>query len=111
MTKLSAKTKKISLALTAVSNAVYHYRRPASLDGAVLWAEDSEDGSFKSDNHLAEQVIHATVDYFTKTEYDQKADDIQTALDSIQTGAWRLNSISYEDDTGLIHFEWEVWTV
>lgn len=108
MLKLSDKLGKIQTALTAISTNVYHYKRPASIDGAIIWQEDSEDSSFHAGNHCVEQQIHGTIDYFTKTEFDSTCDDIQSALDACMCG-WRLNSVQYEDDTGLIHYEWEFW--
>ena len=109
MRTLNQKLKRIAGALTAVSKNVYHYRRPADLTGAVIWQEDAEDGSFHAGNHLAEQTIHGTVDYFTKTEFDKTVDDIQASLEQFGGIAWALASVQYEDDTKLIHYEWYFW--
>lgn len=109
MMSLTEKLKYISLALTAVNKNVFHYRRPSNFDGAIIWQEDSEDGSVHFDNHLAEQVIHGTIDYFTKKEFDSVIDDIQTVLDRSSHIGFDLNSIQYEDETGLIHYEWNFW--
>lgn len=109
MTALSMKLKIVRDALTAVSQNVSHYRRPPNLEGWIIWQEDSESGSFKAGNHLAEQQIHGTIDYFTKTEYDQTADDVQTVLDAVSRIGWQLSSVQYEDETGLIHYEWDFW--
>lgn len=109
MMQLSQKLKLVRNALTAVSTKVSHYKRPPNVDGWIIWQEDSESGSFKAGNHLAEQQIHGTVDYYTKTEYDQTCDDIQTALDASSRIGWMLSSVQYEDETGLIHYEWDFW--
>ena len=45
------------------------------------------------------------VDYFTQTEYDPNIDKVQQALNSVCSN-WILNSVQYEDDTKLIHYEW-----
>lgn len=109
MKQLSQMLKYVRDTLTAVSSNVYHYRRPANLAKAIIWQEDAEDGSFHTNNHLAEQQIHGTIDYWTPDEYDQTADDIQAALESRSRIGWRLSSVQYEDETGLIHHEWDFW--
>ena len=88
---------------------VYHYLRPVNVQkDYIVWAEDSEDESFEANNAKQEQQIHCTVDYFTQTEFDPAVDSIQEALNGDGIG-FRLNSVQYEDDTKLIHYEWEVW--
>lgn len=87
----------------------YHYRRSKTpTERYIVWSEDGEDNSAAFDNRKAEQQIHGTVDYFTKMEFDPVVDSIQTALDGHYIG-FRLNSVQYEDDTTLIHYEWEFW--
>lgn len=88
--------------------AVTHYRK-ATTYPYVVWSEDSEDGSFHSDNHKQEQAIRGYVDYFTRQEFDQTVDDIQEILNS-QPVAWSLESVDYEDNTGLIHYRW-TWVI
>lgn len=108
MMSLNDKLSRVKNALTPLSDKVYHYKRPADIAGAILWAEDAEDGSFHAGNHLAEQQIHGTVDYYTKVEFDPMCDSIQGALESSRI-PWDLSSVQYEDETGLIHFEWDFW--
>lgn len=91
---------------SALPGLVYHYRRPSGTFPVVIWQEDFEANSFDSDNCKVEQAMHGTVDYYTKTEYDPNVDVIQTALLGYGC-AWRVNSVQYEDETGLIHYEWE----
>lgn len=108
MQSLSVKLQRVKVALTSISKNVYHYRRPANIENAIIWQEDAEDGIFHAGNHLAEQRVHGTIDYFTKKEFDETVDDIQTILDKCFLG-WSLNSVQYEDETNLIHYEWEFW--
>lgn len=79
-----------------------------------VWAEDGEAfESFNGDNRKGEQAVSGYVDYYTKTEYDSTLDTIQDVLLSISGDipfAWRLDSVQYEDDTNLIHYQW-VWGV
>ena len=73
-----------------------------------VWAEDGENG-FNAGNRKAEQAITGTVDYYTPQEYDPAVDNIQAALNSLRI-PWQLNSVQYEDETNLIHYEW-TWEV
>ena len=101
------KTQKIRDALETIEGLkCYHLKKPASVTAPyAVWQEDSEGDSHYSDNSKSEQVIEATVDYFTKAEYDTMTDSIQDALNEAQL-AWKLNSFQYEDETKLLHYEW-----
>ena len=63
----------------------------------------------EADNKKAEQGIAGTVDLYTLTEYDGNIELIQAKLDSIENLSYRINSIQYEEDTNLIHYEWRWW--
>lgn len=111
MKSMQDKLKAVRDALLTVTDKCYHYRRVASVKtGYIVWAEDSEDGSFDGDNRKQEQQIHGTIDYFTQKEFDPLIDGIQNALDEARV-SFRLNAVDYEDDTKLIHYEWEFWAV
>ena len=103
---LQAKLKLIRDTLVGLNLNVYHYYNAKPKLPYVVWAEDSEADSFYAGNHKAEQVIHGTIDYYTKTEFDSNADTIQGALNALPIG-WRLSSVQYEEETNLIHYEWE----
>lgn len=106
---ITAKLNKIKNALCEVTAQCYHYRRPENVkDKYIIWQEDGEDQSFSANNRKEEQQLHGTVDYFTTQEFDPIIDGIQDALADCMTG-WRLNQVSYEDETNLIHYEWEFW--
>ena len=109
MKSLNDILKGVRDALLTVTNACYHYRRPPKpVESYIVWAEDSEAESMDAENRKAEQQIHGTIDYFTRTEFDANVDRIQEALNDAGIG-FRLNSVQYEDETDLIHFEWEFW--
>ena len=74
----------------------------------IVWAEMGEYESFDAENLKAEQQINGSIDYFTQTEFDVVCDNIQAALDAARIG-YRLNSVQYEDETALIHYEWFFW--
>ena len=74
----------------------------------MIWAEDGAN-DFEADNIHTEKMHQGTVDLYTKTEDDPLMERIPQALERIGA-AYYLNSIQYEEDTGLIHYEW-VWEV
>lgn len=109
MMSMQNKLKTVRDALLTVTDKCYHYRRSGSIKtGYIVWAEDSEDGSFDGDNRKGEQQIHGTIDYFTLIEFDPVVDAVQNALNAAGIG-FRVNSVQYEDDTNLIHYEWDFW--
>lgn len=63
---------------------------------------------FVADGLHVERGTSGTVDYFTRDDSGKPRDTIEEALGGVC--AWYLNSIQYEEDTGLIHYEW-VWSV
>lgn len=102
------KTLKYLRDVLKTTNApVYHYKRPNNVKPHfIVWQEDGESTSFHGDNHKGEQQIHGTIDCYTLNEYDELLDDIQEALNSAEI-AWSLTAVLYEDETNLIHYEWE----
>ena len=112
MTALTEKLRRIHDELNKIeATSFYHYRRPEKVKAEYgIWAEDGEQTSFNGDNRKLEQQIHGTVDYFTLTEFNPVLDEIQEALQRVAPGAWTLLSVQYEDETNLIHYEWEFTT-
>lgn len=99
---------QIKNALTAVSSKCYHYHAPNQKTPAyIVWAEESVE-ALHGDNKFAEGAIGGTVDAFSKTEFDSLFDDVPAAIEGIG-GSVQLNSVTYETDSGLIHYEW-VWS-
>lgn len=99
--------QRLADALTSIEGLkVYHYWRPQLPAPFCVWQEDGEGNSAWGGNHKFEQVITGTVDYFTRTEFDPIVDSIQNAMNGIEVMGWSLNSVQYEDETNLIHFEW-----
>ena len=96
--------------LIVLPKAVYHYRAPKSTKAPyIVWAEDGRGDTTHANNSMVGQVIQGTVDYFTRSEYDPNIDRIQRAM-TIKHIVFRLASIQFEEETGLIHYEW-IWEV
>ena len=55
----------------------------------------------------AEKVQEGTIDWYTHYPSSAVPGQIEALLDRMGA-SWYLNSIQYESDTGLIHYEW-VW--
>ena len=109
----TAKIKKIRDALTAIETdaGVFHYRKPPDSKSGryIVWAEDSGN-AFTANNRNGERAISGTIDLYSQTEYDALIDQIETALDTGAHISWSLNSVDYDDETNLIHYEW-IFTV
>lgn len=101
--------EKLQEALAALTDRCYHYvAQPNAKPSYLVWMEDGGN-DFSADNIHAELCLTGTVDLYTKTENDPLMQSVPQALESIGA-AWSLNSVQYEDDTGLIHYEW-AWEV
>ncbi|MGN0134735.1 MAG: hypothetical protein ACI4AO_08405 [Anaerotignum sp.] len=100
------KLQKVKDALLTVTEAVFHYFAVDKPDQYIVWAESGEANSVEADNCKQEQTIGGTIDYFTKTDFDQNIDAIQNAMKSAEI-SFSLESVQYEEETGYIHYEWK----
>lgn len=99
----------LGYALMTVGVPVYHLEAHEQTDQYIVYAEDGQADSLWADGKMQEQAIQGTVDYFTRKEFDKNVKKIQKAFNDAGI-SWRLNSIQYEDDTRLTHYEW-VWEI
>lgn len=105
MMSIQNKLSKVGATLNKeLGDIVFHYWRPVKSAPMCIWQEDGEK-SFRADLREREQGITGTVDYFTQTEYDPNIDKVQTALNEACSN-WNINSVQYEEETKLIHYEW-----
>lgn len=76
---------------------------PADKYGVVSLAE--QDALCADENPVAEKRTTGYVDVFVPAKSDDPTEAVETAMSSI--GVWyKMESIQYEYDTGLMHFEW-----
>lgn len=114
MMSMQDKLKRFRDLLVPLHDDVFHYERPGGYSGRryIVWKEEGENSDFHADNRHSEQVISATVDLYTRVEFDALADDIQEAFNESEMVSWQLVSVEYEGegngDTGYIHFSWDV---
>lgn len=102
------KLLRVSEGFGTIGPNVYHYHRARMAFPAIVWAEEDAN-SLHADNGMGEQSPRGTLDYFTQDEFDPMIDTIQDKLQELGL-AWGLNSVQYEADTGVIHYEW-TWEV
>lgn len=109
LTQTSSLLERIRDLLIPVTDFVFHYvSAPNSVPPYIVWAEDG-DNDLTADDHHSEKALTGTIDLYTKQENDPVKDGIEQALESGGV-AWYFNSSQYENETGLLHFEW-VWSV
>lgn len=107
MTSINEKLKKVRDALHKTGVPVFHYRRPNNKPlRYIIWQEDGSNTDMWADNHMKEQQLHGTIDLYTTMEYDEGIDLVQEELNGVMVG-WSLTTVDYEDETNLIHYEWE----
>ena len=92
---------EIKTLLVAVDDTIERYEssRKGS-DAYTVWYELGRPSVFTDGEH--EEITHFQVDRFTKTEDDQVAQDLFTALDSRDDISMDY-TVDHEDDTGYIH--------
>ena len=108
MLSFQQRLMKVNDALLGISGIqAYHYRKPANVKAPyVVWQESGAD-SFGSDNYSSERCIEGTIDIYSLHEFDPLFDSVPEALNGVAN--CRLNSVQYEDETKLIHYEYTFW--
>lgn len=95
----------IKNALLELTDFVYHYRAPQNQPLPYIeWMEEGEN-VFLADNRHKERTRQGTIDLYTLDEEDPLMGKIPEKLNDMEA-AWYLNSVQYEEDTGIIHYEW-----
>ena len=78
----------------------------APADNYGVIAIDGQTG-LKAGDRQGETIPEGTIDWFCRDPDSAMPAVIESLLDSFGA-AWYLNSVQYENDTGLLHWEW-VW--
>lgn len=95
--------ERIIKAHTAVADEVSHLQRMDS-ERYFVWQEDGSNDLSANGVH-AEKCVTGTTDLFTKIDFDPWAEALGPSLSRYGI-AWQLLSVQYEEETGLIHYEW-----
>ena len=99
---------KIIAAHLAVTDQVSHSEHLQS-DRYFVWQEENQN-DLVVDNRHGESIVTGTTDFFTKMEFDPWKEAFEAALNDDPYIAWNLESVQYEEETGLYHYEW-LWRV
>ena len=91
-------------AIEGVQFAEYEWKtRPSGNFGTVQLDFEAEDDD--GDDGKVDRAWEGSVDLFTKGKEMMIVAAVESALESVCTGSWYLNSEQYERETGLIHRE------
>lgn len=96
----------IKNALLGLTSRVYHYAvEPNANPPYIVWQEDGANDLEAGNRHI-ERAYTGTIDLYTLEDGDPLMESVPQALDRSGEIAWYLNSVQYEEDTELIHYEW-----
>ena len=99
--------EKVKNTLLSVVKKSYHFTAPDKVSTPyAVWYEEGRNVVYE-DNRAGEASEYGVIHYFTKKEYDAVPDELFEAF-TVADICIKLNSIQYEEDTGIIHYEW-VW--
>lgn len=96
--------------LTALTNIGYPYAHFAFVKAPdstyIIWGEEDVE-PLRAGMKQAERIIHGYVDLFTRDDSTTIVSTVETELNKIEGFSFWLNSIQFEEETGLIHYEWK----
>ena len=96
---------KVKEALLEVTEEVSHYEASQKGCHYIVYAEDGEGAGVHGDNQKLLQSIEGTIDLYTKKDRDPWVEGIQRSLKRKRI-AFRLSEVSYEQETGYLHYQW-----
>jgi len=99
--------EKLKAALEATGYAwAHHGWSKAPCGDYGVYAEDYSD-DLEANNRHVESGTYVYVHLFTRDDSGAPKRSVEAALNGLAM-PWSLNTVQYENDTGYIHFEWEV---
>ena len=102
--------KRISDALGSVSDKVFHFEaEPGTSAPYIVWAEEIQGDTVWADDRQERASLQGSIDLYTKDAHEPLKGKVERALNTGEI-SWYLNSVQYEEETGLLHYEW-VWEV
>lgn len=79
-------------------------KRPDAPYGVV--ALEFEAGALNGDDRKVARAFEGSADLFTHGRDAELIAEIEAILESSCESCWRLESVQYEHESGLMHFEW-----
>ena len=98
---------KLVEALEATGYAFAHHAWSNAPSGDYGTYQEYSGADLMADDVHAERGTICYVSYFTRDDTATPRTTIESALNSLRI-PWVLNTIQYENDTGYIHYEWEL---
>lgn len=92
-------------ALKTVIDQVYHFDAAGRDAPYIVWGEDGARNEEWADNKMTARALTGTVDYFTRDTEDPNLPRIETAMEAAGI-LYHLESVQFENDTGICHYEW-----
>ncbi|MDL2324061.1 hypothetical protein LJC61_02765 [Ruminococcaceae bacterium OttesenSCG-928-A16] len=96
--------EKVKNALMPLCDNVGHYTAARKGFPRIVWEEVTAEG-LRAENITDGQAWSGVINLFSKKEFEPLFDSIQNALNQAQISFY-LNSVQYEEDTGVTHWEW-----
>lgn len=97
-------TTLIELLAALTPRCFEYFAAPNTKAPYIVWGvNDTND--FEADGKHTNRASVGSIDLFTKSSGDALIEKIEAALEEADV-AWDVESIQYEDETGLIHYEW-----
>ena len=96
--------ERLQAALAALGRCYHYVAEPNAVPPYIVWAEDG-DNDLTADNVHGERCYTGTVDLYSKADPEPLFEAVPAALEGIGA-SWYLNSVQYEEGTGLTHWEW-----
>lgn len=91
--------------LTELTDKLYLYTAPGKVKPPyVIYGVDGEE-QLKADNRISLHIDQGYIDLYTTDAKDKLIKAIPEALD-INEISFKLNSVQFEEETGLLHYEW-----
>lgn len=94
-----------ALEATGVPAAEFAWNDGESLPDEWMIIAPEGGGALTADSGHAERTVAGSIDYFSRTNGALQARAIEQALEASGV-AWGFESIQWEPDTRLIHWEW-----
>ena len=94
-----------ALKATGIPFAEYQWRtRPAGAFGVVQLERSAS--TVEGDDQIQERAYEGSVDLYMPQRDTDKIEQIEEVLRDNCDGAFVLSAILYEEETGLLHYEW-----
>lgn len=83
----------------------FWWDRPPACGDYGVYAENGAN-DLEADGRHIERATSGTIDLFCRSDESENPASVESILESVECCAWYLTSIQYEEETGLVHYEW-----